>query len=84
MNEVRLTPAAAKQFDALPRTIRPRITNLIERLRDWPDVSGAKPLRGDLAGHFRMRTGDYRLQFRVAGRTIIVEKIGHRDGFYEE
>ncbi len=84
MNEVRLTPEAARQFDALPRVIQARMTRLIERLQDWPNVSGAKPLRGDLAGHFRMRTGDYRLQFRVVGRTIIIEKIGHRDGFYED
>src|SRR5436305_279135 len=29
-----------------------------------PRVSGAKPLRGRLAGKYRLRTGDYRLQFR--------------------
>jgi mRNA-degrading endonuclease RelE of RelBE toxin-antitoxin system len=46
-------------------------------------VSGVKALRGDLAGCFRLRTGDYRVQFRVAGETIIIEKVGHRDGFYE-
>ncbi len=48
MDDVRLTPEAADQFDRLPRTIRTRVTNLIARLRDWPTVSGAKPLR---AGH---------------------------------
>jgi mRNA-degrading endonuclease RelE of RelBE toxin-antitoxin system len=47
-------------------------------------VSGAKPLRGALAGYYRLRTGDYRLQFHVAGETVLVEKIGHRDGFYED
>ncbi|NOS99625.1 MAG: hypothetical protein HOP29_03260 [Phycisphaerales bacterium] len=31
-----------------------------------------------------MRTGDYRVQFRVAGETVVVERIGHRDGFYDE
>jgi mRNA-degrading endonuclease RelE of RelBE toxin-antitoxin system len=31
-----------------------------------------------------MRTGDYRVQFRVAGKTVTVEKIGHRDGFYDD
>jgi mRNA-degrading endonuclease RelE of RelBE toxin-antitoxin system len=31
-----------------------------------------------------MRTGDYRLQFHVKGDTMRVEKIGHRDGFYED
>ena len=47
-------------------------------------MSGAKPLTGDVAGHFRMRTGDYRVQFHVEGERVIVEKIGHRDGFYGE
>jgi mRNA-degrading endonuclease RelE of RelBE toxin-antitoxin system len=47
-------------------------------------VSGAKPLSGNLAGKFRLRTGDYRLQFRLERGTIVVEQVGHRDGFYDE
>ena len=47
-------------------------------------MSGAKPLRGELAGRYRLRTGDYRIQFHVAADVVTVEKIGHRDGFYEE
>ena len=39
-------------------------------LRAWPEVSGVRPLRGDLVGHFRLRTGDYRVQFRVEGETV--------------
>jgi mRNA-degrading endonuclease RelE of RelBE toxin-antitoxin system len=31
-----------------------------------------------------MRTGDYRVQFHVRGDVVTVEKIGHRDGFYDE
>jgi mRNA-degrading endonuclease RelE of RelBE toxin-antitoxin system len=53
-------------------------------LRNYPAVSGAKPLRANLTGHYRLRTGDYRLQFRVQGDMVIVEKIGHRDLFYED
>ena len=53
------------------------------RLQQWPEVSGAKPLTGNLAGHFRVRTGDYRIQFSVTPETVIVERVGHRDGFYE-
>jgi mRNA-degrading endonuclease RelE of RelBE toxin-antitoxin system len=70
-------------FNELPKTIRARVARLRERLDDWPDVSGARPLTGELAGHWRLRTGDYRLQFRVEGETVIIEKIGHRDRFYE-
>ena len=61
-----------------------RMAKLVERLRQWPAVSGAKPLSGRLAGRFRLRTGDYRLQFRIEEDRIVVEKIGHRDRFYED
>ena len=52
---------------------------MIRRLADWPNVSGAKPLRKFLSGQYRMRTGDYRVQFKAVGDTVIVNKIGHRD-----
>ena len=84
MATVALTPAAAKDLDALPKPIRLRMIGLFERLQSWPEVSGVRAFRGALAGRFRLRTGDYRLQFRVETEMVIVEKLGHRDGFYEE
>lgn len=83
MAKVTLTREAAEGLDDLPLVIHFRVLSLLERLGKWPAVSGAKPLTGPLAGHYRLRTGDYRLQFRVEGQTIVVEKIGHRDRFYE-
>jgi len=81
---VLLGPKSQRQVDQLPKTIRARMYRLIERLGKWPEISGARPLRGKLARKFRMRTGDYLLQFRVEGRDIVIEQIGHRAGFYEE
>jgi mRNA-degrading endonuclease RelE of RelBE toxin-antitoxin system len=81
MAHVVLTLAATAELDRLANPIHARILKLIDRLQLWPNVSGAKPLRGEFAGHFRMRTGDYRVQFRVAGDDVTVERIGHRDGF---
>jgi mRNA-degrading endonuclease RelE of RelBE toxin-antitoxin system len=80
---VRLTATARKQLGQLPASIRARMYDLLERLEKWPDVSGAKPLRGNLAGRYRLRTGDFRMQFQVVGDVVIIEQIGHRDGFYE-
>ena len=92
---VTLTAEAREQFDGLPGAIQPRLTLIFDRLRSWPQVSGAKPLRGALAGHWRVRTGDYRVQYYIErGRPatkdtpaepdhVVVEKIGHRDGFYD-
>jgi mRNA interferase RelE/StbE len=86
MARVVMTAEALPQVDALPKTIRARVLGIVRRLEDWPDVSGAKPLRGDLAGRYRMRTGDYRVQFYPTdgGALVVVEKVGHRDGFYDE
>jgi mRNA interferase RelE/StbE len=81
---VELTPAAAKELESLPRVMCARVMAVIARLDAWPQVSGCKPLTGPLAGKFRVRTGDYRVQFRVAGPVVVIERIGHRDGFYEE
>ena len=82
--EVLVTATALESYSKLPRSIQARMLQLVGRLERWPDVSGAKPLSGNLAGHFRLRTGDYRLQFRIERTCIIVEQIGHRDGFYDE
>lgn len=61
-----------------------RVRRFLVRLESWPEVSGAKPLSGNLAGRFRLRTGDYRLRFRPQdrGQTILVEKVGYRSTFY--
>lgn len=81
---VSITPQAQREFDELPLTMRGRILKVFERLGRWPEVSGAKPMQGELAGLYRIRTGDYRVLFRVEGRRVIVERVGHRDGFYED
>lgn len=82
--QVQLAAEAAQQLARAPRVIRTRIEHLLLRLQNWPQTSGAKALRGKLAGRFRMRTGDWRLQFYIRGDIIVVERIGHRDGFYED
>ncbi|HEX3656571.1 MAG TPA: type II toxin-antitoxin system RelE/ParE family toxin [Pirellulales bacterium] len=79
-----LTPEAVEQLEALANPIHGRVLKLLVRLEHWPEVSGAKPLAGDLAGRYRLRTGDYRIQLFVTGDVVTVEKIGHRDGFYED
>ncbi|HPM80157.1 MAG TPA: type II toxin-antitoxin system RelE/ParE family toxin [Candidatus Anammoximicrobium sp.] len=82
--DVLLTPNAAAELEALKEPIHARVLRILERLQHWPEVSGVKSLSGNLAGRFRIRTGDYRVQFRVERAAVVVEKIGHRDGFYDE
>lgn len=84
MPNVTLLYDAAMQLGDLPKPIKARMVELMVRLADWPEVSGAKPLSGKLAGHYRLRTGDYRLQFRIERGQVLIEQVGHRDGFYED
>ena len=84
MPTVRITPEAQEQVDELPKAITPRVLKLVERLAKWPNVSGVRALSGDLAGWYRVRTGDYRLRFRVTEGEIVIHKVGHRRDFYDE
>lgn len=78
-----MTAEAQEQFESLPLAIQVRMEKIVVRLANWPAVNGAKPLSGELAGRYRIRTGDYRVQFSVAGNVVTIKKVGHRDGFYE-
>ena len=81
--DVLLTQEAREAMNDLPLVVIRRVNEILARLQRWPQVSGAKPLTGKLASRRRIRTGDYRVQFYVSGQRVIVEKIGHRDRFYE-
>jgi mRNA-degrading endonuclease RelE of RelBE toxin-antitoxin system len=83
MVNVEVTSEAQQQAIELPKSIRARLYRVLERLTNWPNVSGAKPLAGNLTGRYRLRTGDYRIQFYVTGDVVTVEKIGHRKRFYD-
>ncbi|MGA2443054.1 MAG: type II toxin-antitoxin system RelE/ParE family toxin [Tepidisphaeraceae bacterium] len=83
MPKVVLSTEARKQLDALPMHLNAQVQKIVERLAEWPRVSGAKPLRGLLKGRYRIRMGDHRVQFIVAADVVTIEKIGKRDRFYD-
>ncbi len=71
-------------YDALPATIQARIIRIIERLSAWPNVSGATALGGDWRGHYRIRTGDWRVIFHIVEPDLIIVPIKHRSEVYED
>jgi mRNA interferase RelE/StbE len=84
MPPVIMTPEAFDEFDGLPKPIKDRLRKLAKRLENWPSVSGVKALSGNLAGWYRIRTGDYRVRFRVHKEQIVIDKIGHRRDVYDD
>jgi mRNA interferase RelE/StbE len=85
MYSVLIMPDAGADFLSLPLGIQKRVQGVFERLVAWPEVSGAKPLRHELKGAFRVRTGDWRVLFRVneSMKQIVVFRVAHRRDVYE-
>lgn len=80
---VRITPEAEAEFALLSVVIRIRVDAIFARLERWPNVSGARPLRGNWAGHFRIRTGDWRVVFRPEGSDVLIVRIQNRSEVYD-
>lgn len=72
----------ASDIPNLPLTMRARIKRAIEeRLTTHPEHFG-KPLRRSLRGYRKLRVGDYRVLFRIEGKTVKIFLIAHRSMVY--
>lgn len=77
-------PAVKEDAAALTKTMRERVRGAIEtRLTEDPARYG-KPLRGTLAGYWKLRVGDWRLVYEIRGAEVIVLAIQHRSRIYKE
>jgi mRNA interferase RelE/StbE len=79
-----IAPEALDDVAALPPTMKARLDKVIDRLEQWPRVSGAKPLTGQWKGHQRIRMGDWRVIFKVVHPDLIIVRIAHRSTVYED
>lgn len=68
----------------LPSNLMGRIRKALVRLERWPNVSGAKPLSGNWAGHRSLRIGAWRIIFQVRGSDVIVVRIAPREEVYDD
>ncbi|NLT05537.1 MAG: type II toxin-antitoxin system RelE/ParE family toxin [Solirubrobacterales bacterium] len=82
--EIALAPAAARALRKLDPPVARRVARRLDRLRHDPRPADARLLHGDPPGLLRIRTGDWRVVYRVDdGRvTVLVVAIGHRSRIY--
>lgn len=67
----------------LDRRLKTRIKTAIEtRLATAPQQYG-DPLRKTLHGYWKLRVGDYRVVYKIAGDTVLILTIIHRRKVYE-
>ncbi|HJN16550.1 MAG TPA: type II toxin-antitoxin system RelE/ParE family toxin [Armatimonadota bacterium] len=77
---IRFHPAARKEFLALDRQIRDRISPRVNALADAPRPPHTERLRGTLRGLRKHRVGCYRVAYAVDddAQVVTVTEVGHR------
>jgi len=81
---------APRALDDLLKMERKAARLVIRKINAYCDsgrpLSFAKPLKGDLAGAYRFRIGDYRVIFDLGKRNrvviLFVLRVGHRRDIY--
>ena len=70
----------------IPRlgSAKSRIKKAIEEKLTRNPVEFGKPLRYSLKGCRRLRVGDFRVIYKIDGKTVLIVKIGHRKEIYED
>mgnify|MGYP001552363635 CR=1 FL=1 len=86
MYEIILAKAAGKYFEEAHASLQKRIDRCFAQLESEPRRhNNIKPLKGQFAGYFRFRVGQYRIIYRIddeAG-TVVVVDIADRKDVYE-
>lgn len=78
--EIEIRPRALKDMKALPRADAARILDRIERMRN--DLAGDVKRLTQSTSEFRLRVGNYRVLFDVAGPLVVVRRVRHRREAY--
>lgn len=74
----------ADDLPCLPSYIHSRIARAIEtRLVEAPEQHGA-PLRKTLKGYWKLRVGDFRVVYKIAGTEVWILGIIHRKNVYSD
>jgi mRNA interferase RelE/StbE len=86
MYRVDLSAKAQEFYRKADRPLARKLARCFEQLEREPrQHSAIKPLKGELAGCYRYRVGDYRVIYRVDEQhhSVFVLKIAHRSDVYE-
>ena len=86
MYQIRILDTAARELARLDKVVGRRIVNRIRWLAVHLNDIEPEALRGDLAGFYKLRVGDYRVIYEImrSEQTIVIHLIGHRREIYRK
>ncbi|MEH2270234.1 MAG: type II toxin-antitoxin system RelE/ParE family toxin [Nostoc sp.] len=86
MYNVVLSAKAEEIYATADQALAKKVARCFEQLEQNPRFHpNVKPLKGDFAGYYRYRVGDYRVIYQVDDATnqVMVTNIAHRREAYE-
>jgi mRNA interferase RelE/StbE len=86
MYDVLLHPDAQKVYIDADKALAKKITRCLQQLEQTPrSHPNIKVLKGDFAGYYRYRIGDYRVIYSIDDQLsqVLVVAIAHRGQVYE-
>jgi mRNA interferase RelE/StbE len=85
MYSITLLREATRELSRLDKPIANRIVRKLQWLAQNFESVNPESLRGELAGLYKLREGDYRIAYQVlkSENTIVVHLIGHRREVYK-
>ena len=86
MYRVRILDSAARDLAVLDKPTARRVVERIRWLAGNFDTTGIEALKGNLAGLYKLRVGDYRIIYEVLReeQTLLIHEIGHRREIYRK
>lgn len=82
--QVQVLKSAVRELSRLDKLIAKRVTARIQWLAGNLDQAKPIPLKGNLAGLYKLREGGYRIIYELLlkERLIVIHSIGHRREIY--
>jgi mRNA interferase RelE/StbE len=73
----------ARDLPRISSDQKEKIRKAIERKLPFSPQEFGEPLRRTLKGYWKLRVGDWRVIYKMEGRTVVILRIGHRREVYE-
>jgi len=86
VHHIRILQTATRELERLDKPIARRIAERIYWLAANLDDIRPEPYKGDLAGLYKFRVGDYRVIYQILQdeQTIVIHQVGHRSEIYRK
>ena len=86
MFTIRILKQATKELEKLDKPVARRISDRIKWLGDHVEKIKPKSLKGEFAGLYKLREGDYRIIYEIISKekVVAIHSVGHRREIYKK